>query len=64
MDLEQDILRLRLPCPYHHIHLSECPLDVRDWQEVHRAYLAFRAHVRSVALKAHERDAFKRLNGG
>ena len=64
MDLEQDILTLRLPCPFRHTHLKDCPLETRDWEEVLRAYLAFKAQCRSVALKAHERDANKRINGG
>lgn len=51
-----DLLQLRPRPACGHRLLMECQLDLRDWQEVHRAYRAFLAVCRSVALKAHERE--------
>lgn len=50
-----DVLRLRMKPSCGHKTLVDCPLVERDWEEVHRAWTAFRAVCVSVAERAHER---------
>jgi hypothetical protein len=60
-ELPRDILKLRLRPSCGHKTLQECPLDVRDWTEVYRAYQAFKSVCVSVAEDAHARETIKDL---
>jgi hypothetical protein len=52
-----DVLQRRGRPPCDHEWLRECPLTVRDWEEVFYAMLAYRAVCRSVSIRAHTRAA-------
>jgi hypothetical protein len=46
-------IRRRPTCD--HAMLVECPLTVRDWEEVYFAYIGFLSVCRSVSERAHRR---------